>query len=486
MNINSIKTPISSPEVTRRHFFDQCGVNLGAMALGSLLANSSSRATAAPLELPNPLAPKKGHHKATAKSVIYLFMAGGPSQADLLDYKPVLEKFHNTAPPKELVEKLRLAFAQGNAKLLAPQYKFKKCGQSGTEVSAILPHLQEITDDIAVVRSVHAQHFNHAPAQIFFNTGSPTPGRPSMGSWVSYGLGCEANDLPSYVVLSSGGGTSGGNANFNSGFLPTLYSGVPFRSKGSPIVNVENPNGIDKKLQRDSIDLIRKMNEQQLKEKGDPEISARISAYEMAFRMQMRAPELMDFSQESKETLEMYGIKDGDSGFASQCLLARRLVERGVRFVNIFLKGWDHHSKVKEGLKGMCGKSDQPAAALVKDLKQRGLLDETLVVWGGEFGRTPIVEANTTLNRSAGRDHHPHAFSMWMAGGGVKPGLTLGTTDDLGFNPVEDKVHVHDVQATIMHLLGIDHERLTFTYQGRPYRLTDIHGEVVHKLLRTS
>ena len=312
MNLNQMITPVSSPEVSRRHFFAQSGINLGKIALGTLLARSSSICNAGSSDLANPLAPKNGHHPAKTKSVIYLFMAGAPSQLDLLDYKPVLEKFHNTSPPKELVEKLRLAFAQGNAKLLAPQYKFKKCGKSGTEISEILPHLQGISDDIAVVRSVHAEHFNHAPAQIFFNTGSPMPGRPSMGSWVSYGLGSEADDLPSYVVLSSGGGTSGGNANFNSGFLPTLYSGVPFRSTGSPIVNVENPAGIDQKLQRDSLDLIRQMNEKQLAEKGDPEISARISAYEMAFRMQVRAPELMDFSQESKETLEMYGIKDGE------------------------------------------------------------------------------------------------------------------------------------------------------------------------------
>ncbi|MFV2068918.1 MAG: DUF1501 domain-containing protein [Pirellulales bacterium] len=469
--------------VTRRHFFGDCGVSIGRAALASLLAREAAAASASPAGLGNPLAPKPGHYAARAKRVIFLFMAGAPSQADLFDYKPALEKLHGQAPPESLVRQLRLAFAQRNATLLGPQYKFQKCGQSGAEISDALPHLREVADEITIVRSMQANHFNHAPAQIFVNTGSGLPGRPSIGAWALYGLGSEADDLPGFVVLSSGGGTSGGTANFNSGFLPTLYSGVPFRSQGAPIVNVSNPRGVDTTLQRESIDLIRHVNEHRLGLVGDPEIASRISAYEMAFRMQTRAPELMDLSQETAATLAMYGAEPGKASFANQCLLARRLVERGVRFVNVYLKGWDHHSNVKGGLKTMCGKSDQAAAALIKDLRQRGLLDETLIIWGGEFGRTPIVEANATLGRTAGRDHHPHAYSMWLAGGGVKAGITLGQTDELGFNVVEDRVHVHDLQATIMHLLGIDHHRLTFTYQGRPYRLTDVHGNVVKKLL---
>jgi len=469
--------------ITRRHFFGNCGVGIGRIALASLLARDAAAARVPATELDNPLAPKPSHYGPTAKRVIYLFMAGAPSQADLFDYKPALERLHGQAPPASLVRQLRLAFAQRNATLLGPQFKFQKCGQSGTEISDVMPHLREVADDIAMIRSMHTDHFNHAPAQIFVNTGSGLPGRPSMGSWAIYGLGSEADDLPGFVVLSSGGGTSGGTANFSSGFLPTLYAGVPFRSQGDPIVDVSNPRGVDAMLQRDSLDLIRHVNEHRLGQVGDPEIASRISAYEMAFRMQSRAPELMDLSRESPATIAMYGAEPGKASFANQCLLARRLVERGVRFVNVYLKGWDHHSNVKGGLKSMCGKSDQATAALIKDLKQRGLLDETLVVWGGEFGRTPIVEANATLGRSAGRDHHPHAYSMWMAGGGVKAGMTLGQTDALGFNVVEDCVHVHDLQATILHLLGIDHRRLTFTYQGRPYRLTDVSGNVVRQLL---
>lgn len=471
--------------ISRRHFFKDSGIGLGKIALASLMAGSGFQnpVSAKSVAVDNPLAAKETHFKPRAKNVIFLFMAGAPSTPDLLDYKAALEKHHGEAPPQDIVDKLQLAFAQRSAKLLAPQYKFKKCGKSGAEISEALPHLQQISDHVTIIKSMHSDHFNHAPAQIFMNTGSGLPGRPSMGSWVSYGLGSEANDLPSFVVLSSGGGNSGGAANFSSGFLPTLYTGVPFRSQGAPIVNVANPQGIDNKLQRDSIDLIQQMNRHRLGIVGDPEIQSRMSAYEMAFRMQSRAPELMDFSQESKKTMEMYGATPGKTSYANHCLLARRLVERGVRFVNVYLKSWDHHSSVKRGLAGMCKKADQASAALVMDLKQRGLLDDTLVIWGGEFGRTPIVEANATLGRSAGRDHHPHAFSMWLAGGGTKPGMTLGATDDLGFNIVEDPVHVHDLQATILHLLGLDHKRLTFTVQGREYRLTDVHGHIVDKIL---
>jgi len=469
-------------DVTRRHFFRDCGVGVGKIALASLLAGSAARARGATPLAVNRLAPKSGHFRPRARNVIFLFMAGGPSQAELLDYKPVLEKHHDQAPPEEMVKSLRLAFAQRNAKLLGPQFGFKKCGQSGAEISDVLPHLREVADDIAIVRSMHTDHFNHAPAQIFVNTGSGLPGRPSMGSWVLYGLGTDADDLPGFVVLANDG-TSGGAANFSSGFLPTLYSGVPFRSQGEPVLNISSPRGVDARLQRESLDLVRKVNERRLGIVGDPAIASRISSYEMAFRMQTRAPELLELAQERKETLEMYGAEPGKTSFANHCLLARRMVERGVRFVHIYLTGWDHHTQVKASLEDMCKKMDKPAAALVKDLKQRGLLDETLVVWGGEFGRTPIIEANAGLGRSAGRDHHPKTYSMWMAGGGIRPGVTLGRSDDLGFFPAEDPVHVHDLQATILHLLGIDHEQLTFPFQGRDYRLTDVHGKVVEKLL---
>lgn len=472
--------------ISRRHFFQSGGVGLGKIALASLLSGAAlprKQASAAASDLMNPLASKTAHFKPRATNVIYLFMAGAPSQLELFDYKPALEKYHDAAPPEHLAKELRLAFAQQNARLMAPQYAFKKHGKSGNEISEIMPHLSKVADEICILKSLHTDQFNHAPAQVFLNTGSPIPGRPSMGSWVTYGLGSEANDLPAFVVLTSGGGTSGGTANFSSGFLPSLHTGVPFRSQGSPIINVNNPQGIDRKMQRDTLDLVRTFNKRHLDVVGDPEISSRISAYEMAFRMQSRAPELMDFSQETKATLEMYGAEPGKSSFANHCLLARRLVERGVRFVNLYLKGWDHHSNVKGGLKNMCGKCDQASAALIKDLKQRGLLENTLVIWGGEFGRTPIVEANATLGRAAGRDHHPSAFSMWMAGGGVKSGFTWGASDELGFNAVENPIHVHDLQATVLHLLGLDHERLTFTYQGRPYRLTDIHGKLVPEIL---
>ncbi len=466
---------------TRRFFLRDCSMGLGAMALAELLRRDGyADGTPSPA---NPLAPKPPHYAPKARRVIFLFMAGGPSQVDLFDNKPVLAKHHGQAPPQEMVKRLRLAFAQRNARLLAPQYAFQRCGESGAEISEILPHLREVADEITIIRSMHTNHFNHAPAQIFVNTGSGLPGRPSMGSWVLYGLGSEADDLPGFVVLSSGGGTSGGTANFTSGFLPSSYSGVPFRNQGDPIVDVANPPGVDRTLQRQSLELVKQLNQYRLEEVGDPEIAARIGAYEMAFRMQSRAIELMDFSQETAETLEMYGAKPGQASFATQCLLARRLIERGVRFVSIYLKGWDHHSNVKGGLKNMCGKSDRASAALIKDLKQRGLLEDTLVVWAGEFGRTPIVEANATLGRTAGRDHHPFAYSVWLAGGGVKSGFTLGSSDELGFYCADDPVHVHDLQATILHLLGLDHRRLTFTYQGRPYRLTDIHGKLVPQIL---
>ncbi|WP_152053466.1 DUF1501 domain-containing protein [Tautonia marina] len=471
--------------LTRRHFFRDCGVGLGKIALASMLAGGG-RAVGSDVpafDVTNPLTPRAPHFAPKAKRVIYLFMAGAPSQLDLFDPKPTLAKYDGQPVPAEVVKDQRYAFIRPDASLMAPRFRFARHGECGAELSEMLPHLAQVVDDIAIVRSVHTDQFNHAPAQIFMNSGSPLPGRPCMGSWVTYGIGSESEDLPGFVVLSSGGGISGGAANWSSGFLPTSYEGVVFRSQGDAILNVSSPSGFDEQLQRDSLDLIRTLNDRQLGRVGDPEIASRIASYEMAYRMQSSAPELMDLSGESPETLALYGVTPGKGSFANNCLLARRMIERGVRFVNLYHEGWDHHSDVEGGLRNQCGQTDRAAAALVLDLKRRGLLDDTLIVWGGEFGRTPMVESNATLGRSLGRDHHPQAFTMWFAGGGVKPGLTLGATDDLGFHVVDHPVHVHDVQATILHLLGLDHERLTFRTQGRDFRLTDVHGHVVEELL---
>jgi hypothetical protein len=465
--------------ITRRHFYRDCGVGIGKIALASLLVGSRPLLAGSI----DPMAPRPPHFAPKAKRVIYLFMAGAPSQLDLFDHKPALVKFDGKPVPAEVVKDQRYAFIQPDASLMASRFKFARQGQSGAELSEMLPHLAKVVDDIAILKSVHTDQFNHAPAQILLNTGSSLPGRPSMGSWVTYGLGSEAADLPGFVVLSSAAGTSGGAANWSCGFLPAAYQGVPFRSKGDPILNVTSPSGVDPLLQRDTLDLVRGLNRQHLGAVGDPEIEARIASYELAYRMQTSAPELMDLSGESKETLELYGAKPGEASFANNCLLARRLVERGVRFVNLYHEGWDHHSDVAGGLKNQCGQTDRASAALVMDLKRRGLLEDTMVVWGGEFGRTPMVESNAALGRSLGRDHHPQAFTMWFAGGGIKPGITLGATDDLGFHIIEEPVHVHDIQATILHLLGLDHTRLTYKTQGRDFRLTDVSGTVVDKLL---
>jgi len=467
---------------TRRHFFRDCGVGVGKIALASLLADRglSAGANAAPT---TPFTPKPTHYAPKAKRVIYLSMIGAPSQLELFDHKPKLRELDGKPIPPSVIAGQRYAFIQPDAAVLGPRFTFRKHGQSGQEFSEVLPHLGKVADEIAVVRSLHTDQFNHSPAQLFFNTGSPIPGRPAMGSWLSYGIGSEANDLPSFVVLKGGGSLSGGAAMWSSGFLPSSHQGVPFRSQGEPILHVANPDGHDDRAQRESLDLIGALNRVNHKTMGDPEILTRIGAYEMAYRMQSRAPELMDFQQELQATLDMYGAKPGSGNFATNCLLARRLIERGVRFVQVYEPGWDHHSKVENGVRNKARAVDQASAALLNDLKQRGLLEDTLIVWGGEFGRTPMVEASAALGRSQGRDHHPQAFTMWFAGGGVKPGVSLGATDELGFHVVDDPVHVHDVQATILHLLGLDHERLTFTHQGRPYRLTDIHGHLVEKLL---
>ncbi len=461
---------------TRRHFFQNAGVSIGRIALASLLARATDHSLQAAEGNRDAAAGRAQHFPATAKRVIYLFMAGAPSQLDLFDYKPRLAELEGRPLPPSVIMGQRYAFIQPDAAVLGPRFRFSRHGQCGAELSEMLPHLAGVVDDIAIARSVHTDLFNHAPAQLFFNTGSGVPGRPSMGAWLSYGLGSEADDLPAFVVLKSGDSLSGGAAMWGAGFLPSSHQGVPFRSQGDPILHVANPPGYDRRAQRDSLDLIRELNRLRLQDLNDPEIATRIEAYEMAFRMQMRAPELMDFSQETQDTLERYGIEPGDpkAAFARNCLLARRLAERGVRFIQVYHSGWDHHSDVAGGLKRQCGQTDRACAALISDLKQRGLLDETLVVWGGEFGRTPMVEASAALGRSMGRDHHPQAFSMWFAGGGIRSGVTVGATDELGFHIAERPIHVHDVQATILHCLGIDHRRLSRKFRGLDVRLTGV------------
>ncbi len=473
----------SAKYISRRWFFKQCGVGLGSIGLASLLNDSLSGAPKPKIQVVDPLAMKAPHYAPKAKRVIYLFMAGAPSQLDMFDYKPTLQKYDGQPVPAEIVKGQKYAFIKPDAALFASQFKFAKHGQCGAEISEVLPHTAGIVDDIAIVKSMTTDAFNHAPAQILMNTGSTQFGRPSMGSWVTYGLGSESQSLPGFVVLNSAGGLSGGASVYGSGFLPTVYQGVPFRKAGDPILSLSNPAGITRDMQRKSLDTLKAINQHHLEQMGDPEIATRINSFEMAFRMQASAPELMDISKESKDTLEMYGVEEGKPSFARNCLLARRMIERGVRFVQLFHEGWDHHSDVTGGVKTQTRLTEKAAAALVKDLKQRGLLDETIVLWGGEFGRTPMVETNPEAGRSMGRDHHPQAFTMWMAGGGFKPGITIGQTDELGFHIVADKVHVHDLHATVLHLLGFDHTKLTYRFQGRDFRLTDVEGELVHKLL---
>jgi uncharacterized protein (DUF1501 family) len=470
--------------ITRRHFFQGCGIGLGKMALAGLLAEARGAAPSpASDRFSNPLPPRQPHFAPKAKRVIHLFMAGAPSHLDLFDPKPALTKLEGKPLPPSVIGGQRYAFIRSDAAVLGPRFKFSKHGRCGAELAEVLPHLARVVDELCIVRSVRTDQFNHAPAQIFFNTGFSQPGRPSLGSWVVYGLGSEAKDLPAFVVLSTGSGISGGSANWSSGFLPTVYTGVRLRNQGQPILNVASPAGVDDKLQRDSLDLLGALNRQAETRDGDPEIATRIASYEMAFRLQTSAPELMDLRKETKATLDLYGADPDKPSFARACLLARRLLERGVRFVNIYHEGWDAHSDVSGNHRNNCQQTDQGCAALITDLKRRGMLDDTLVIWGGEFGRTPMVETNPALGRSLGRDHHPQAYTMWLAGGGVKPGLTWGATDDLGFHVAKDPVHVHDLQATILHCLGFDHEKLTFRYAGRDFRLTDVFGKVVQGIL---
>jgi Protein of unknown function (DUF1501) len=466
--------------VTRRWFFEQCGVGLGAMALGHLLHGQGYAVDAGAPTGTLALAPKTPHYAPKAKRVLFLFMAGAPSHLELFDHKPQLAKFNGTLPPADLIKGYRAAFIKPSSKLLGPKFAFSPYGQCGTELSTLLPHLAEVVDDIAVVKGMVTDAFNHAPGQIMMTTGFQIFGRPSIGAWVCYGLGSESQDLPGFVVFSTGKkGPSGGNSNWGSGFLPSVYQGVQFRTSGDPVLYLSNPRGVDSELQRDSLDAIRRLNQIKLEKVGDPEIATRINSFEMALRMQLTAPEVMNLKQEPKHILEMYGAEPGKPSFANTCLLARRLLERGVRFVQIFHESWDQHGNLVHDIKSNCKETDQASAALVKDLKQRGMLEDTLVVWGGEFGRTPMVEGGG----DDGRDHHPNAFSMWLAGGGIKPGIVFGETDDFGFSVVKDKVHVHDLHATILHLLGFDHTKLTFRFQGRDFRLTDVHGQSVKGLL---
>jgi hypothetical protein len=468
--------------ITRRHFFKQSGFGIGGLALSALLDEKLFA------QGHSPLAWRAPHFAPKAKHVVYLFMAGAPTQLDLFDNKPALQKHDGQEIPAEFIPKgERFAFIKGTPRLLASPFAFKKYGESGAELSELLPHLATIADEIAIVRSVHTTQFNHAPGQIFMNTGSQVFGRPSIGSWLTYGLGSDGHDLPGFVVLLSGeNAPDGGKSCWGSGFLPTVYQGVEFRSKGDPVLFVSNPEGVGTDARRESIDLVTDLNRLRRAEVGDPEIDTRIASYEMAYRMQSSVPELTDISREPASIHALYGTEPGKVSFANNCLLARRLVERGVRFVQLYHRGWDTHgasvgTDIATKVPELCLETDRAASALVRDLKQRGLLDTTLVIWGGEFGRTPMNEARGG-SRLMGRDHHPRAFTIWMAGGGVKPGMTLGRTDDLGYNVVEDPVDVHDLHATILHLMGLDHTKLTYRFQGREFRLTDVSGKLVTKL----
>jgi hypothetical protein len=428
------------------------------------------------------------HHKPKAKHVIFLFMCGAPSQVDLFDDKPKLRELDGKPVPEELIQGERFAFIKGIPNLLGSPYEFKSHGKSGARVSSLLPHTASVVDDLAIVRSMHTTQFNHAPAQILLNTGHQIPGRPSMGSWLTYGLGTENKDLPGFVVLLSGeNAPDGGKSCWGSGFLPSAQQGVEFRRSGDPVLFLSNPEGVTSQTRRRSLDLLNKLNSIQHADIADPEIESRIANYELAYRMQTGVPELADLTSEPPEVHELYGTEPGKNSFSNNCLLARRLVQRGVRFVQLYHRGWDTHgfnaaTDLVNRLTALCREVDRASAALIKDLKRTGLLDETIVIWGGEFGRTPMNEG-ARGSKFLGRDHHARAFTMWLAGGGIKPGVTIGSTDDLGYNITEDPVSVHDLHATVLHLLGVNHTKLTYNFQGRNFRLTDVHGDLVTKLM---
>jgi hypothetical protein len=465
---------------TRRSFFRSCAGGIETLALAALLEREGLAGAIA-----DPLAPKAPHFAPHAKNVICLFMEGAPSQMDLFDPKPALQKYSGQSLPPSMTKDLRLAFIKPTAAVLASPRTYTPHGQSGIEFSDYIPNIASCADDICLVRSMVTDAFNHHPGQLLLFTGSQQFGRPTMGAWVVYGLGSESQNLPGFVVLSSGVGTSGGESNFASGFLPSSYQGVMFRTGPEPIVYLKSPEGVSREQQRASLDVLRDLNQERLQTTGDAEIASRIASYELAFRMQAAGPDLLDFSKESPSTLDMYGVNaEKTRAFGTNCLLARRMIERGVRFVMLMHASWDQHTYLNRDLKKNCDITDGPTAALIRDLKQRGLLDSTLVLWGGEFGRTPMVEVrNSSDPENAGRDHHPFGYSMFMAGGGMKGGTVIGKTDELGFSVIEDKVHVHDLQATILNRLGFDHTRLTYRYMGRDFRLTDVEGRVVEKML---
>ncbi len=468
---------------TRRNFLANAGLSLGAVALADL--QTGHRVQAAD----NPLAPKVAHFPRKAKRVIYLHMTGSPPNLDLYDYKPKLIEMDGQEAPASFIQGKEFAFTSGTPKLLGTRHQFEKCGQSGLQLSDCLPNLKKHADEMCIIHSMHTEQFNHAPAELLLYTGSPRSGRPSIGSWVTYGLGSENENLPGFVVLiSSGVQPNGGKNSFGSGFLPSVYQGVQCRSQGDPVLYASDPQGMDRELRRLSLDALHDLNELQARELGHPETWTRMAQYELAYRMQVSVPEVMDISQEPQHVLEAYGAQPGGASLANNCLLARRLLEQGVRYVQLFDWGWDFHGTgpnedIRDGLTRKCATMDKPVAALIKDLKQRGLLDDTLIVWSGEFGRTPFREGRTAKGDILGRDHYPDCYSVFLAGGGVKGGMSYGETDELGFGVASNPVHVHDLQATMMHLMGFDHERLTYRFQGRDYRLTDVHGHVVHDIL---
>jgi hypothetical protein len=475
--------------VTRRHFLSGAGIGIGAMAL-SALTSERARADVA-INAMQPLAERRPHFRPRASRVIYLHLTGSPPNLDVYDYKPELVKRDGQDCPQQFLAGRTFAFTSGVPKLMGTPRKFAQHGQSGTWLSDAVPnfHHADVVDEMCFIHSMNTDQFNHAPAELLIYTGSPRSGRPALGAWVTYGLGTENQNLPGFVVLiSSGVQPNGGSNSYGSGFLPSVFQGVQCRSKGDPVLYVSNPPGVNRELRRRSLDTLQQLNHLQADELHDPETLTRIAQYELAFRMQASVPEVMDISKETAATLAAYGAEPGASSFANNCLLARRLVEQGVRYVQLFDWGWDFHGTepktgLTDGLTNKWAQTDKPIAALIRDLKQRGLLDDTLIICGGEFGRTPFREGRTSGSKILGRDHYPDCFTMWLAGGGVKAGLNFGQTDELGFGVVENKVQVHDLQATIMYLLGFDHERLTFRFQGRDYRLTDVAGRVVHDLL---
>ncbi|MEX2232813.1 MAG: DUF1501 domain-containing protein [Cyclobacteriaceae bacterium] len=476
--------------ISRRHFLMESAAGLGVAALGSMLGSCSTDETGAIKQVPDAMAPRPPHFPGKAKRVIYLHMAGAPSQLELFDFKPELKKLNNKPCPPSLLEGKRFAFIRGVPKMLGPQAEFKQRGQAGSYISDHLPHFAGVADEVSFLKAVHTDQFNHAPAQLFVHTGGPRLGRPSMGAWITYGLGTENSNLPGFVVLTSGGNTpDAGKSVWGSGFLPSVYQGVQCRSEGEPVLYLTDPEGINRDLKKKTIDAINAVNHEHYKELNDPETLTRMAQYEMAYRMQMSVPEVMDINNEPEYIHQLYGTTPGKASFANNCLLARKLVEQGVRFVQLFDWGWDSHGSdeftaLDFGFRNKCREVDRPMSALLLDLKQRGLLEETLVVWGGEFGRTPMQEnRENQTNPYYGRDHHVESFTMWMAGGGIKKGMTWGETDEIGYYPVSGKVSLHDVQATILNQLGLDHEKQTFQFQGRPFRLTDVSGKVIREIV---